>query len=106
MFGTATYGATLRRSAEGTKADLDTLEAELMRGSEYLVLFCEVPGGPFLRTPDLKRIRRLANKYGFVVVCDDTLGTSVNIDLLPYADIIVTSLGKLFSGQCNVMGGT
>jgi len=105
LFGASEY-LSLKWSEEGTKADLDILAKELKGGTIYLALFCEVPGGPFLRTPDLMRIRRLANEYGFVVVCDDTLGTSVNLDLLPYADIIVTSLGELFSGDCNVMGGT
>ena len=54
----------------------------------------------------MKYIRRLADQYDFVVVCDDTVGTSVNCDFLPYADVVVTSLTKMFSGKCNAMGGT
>jgi cystathionine gamma-synthase len=52
----------------------------------------------------MKYIRRLADhQYDFVVVCDDKVGTSVKCDLLPYDDVIVTSLTKMFSGEYNVM---
>ncbi|KAF4629920.1 hypothetical protein G7Y89_g8220 [Cudoniella acicularis] len=90
----------------GGSEELGILEHTLSTGTEIMALFCEFPGNPLLKTPDLKRIRELADRFDFVVVCDDTLGTSVNCDLLPYADVIVTSLTKLFSGSCNVMGGT
>ncbi|KAF7592863.1 hypothetical protein BBP40_012342 [Aspergillus hancockii] len=59
-----------------------------------------------LRTPDLQRIHALAAQYNFIVAVDDTLGTFVNIDVLPYVDVIITSLTKIFSGMCNVMGGS
>ena len=59
-----------------------------------------------LRTPDLRRIRSLADEYDFMVVCDDTIGTFFNIDILAEVDILCTSLTKMFSGACNVMGGS
>ena len=59
-----------------------------------------------LRTPDIRRIRTLADKYDFIVVCDDTVGTFVNVDILAEVDILCTSLTKMFSGACNVMGGS
>ena len=68
-------------------------------------LFCEIPSNPLCTTPDLHRIRKLADQYSFVVICDETIGTFVNVDVLPYVDVIVTSLTKIFSGACNVMGG-
>jgi cystathionine gamma-synthase len=89
----------------GSKEDLDTLESSLASGSRCTVLFCEVTSNPLLSTPDLHRIRDLANRFGFLVVCDDTLGTSVNVDILPYVDVTITSLTKIFSGKGNVMGG-
>ncbi|KAE9363254.1 PLP-dependent transferase [Stipitochalara longipes BDJ] len=87
-------------------SELTNLELALETGQEILALFCEFPGNPLLRSPDMKYIRRLADQYDFVVVCDDTVGTSVNCDLHPYVDVVVTSLTKMFSGECNVMGGT
>lgn len=87
-------------------ADLDDLEEQLKSGTRFLALFCEFPGNPLLACPDLLRIRKLADEYDFAVVIDETIGTFVNVNVLPYADIVVSSLTKIFSGDCNVMGGS
>lgn len=89
----------------GNAEELDQLESSLASGNRIIALFCEIPSNPQLHTPDLHRIRHLANNYSFIVVCDDTLATTVNVDILPYVDIVVSSLTKIFSGACNVMGG-
>lgn len=68
-------------------------------------MFTEFPGNPLLKSPDLRRIRELADKYDFVVVIDETVGNFLNVNVLPYADIVVSSLTKVFSGDSNVMGG-
>ncbi|KAL4970840.1 PLP-dependent transferase [Aspergillus stella-maris] len=91
---------------QGSSEDLDDLEARLKYGERYLALFCEFPGNPLLTCPDLKRIRRLADTYDFGVVVDETIGNPVNVHVLPYADVVVSSLTKIFSGDCNVMGGS
>ncbi|KAK7943238.1 cystathionine gamma-synthase [Apiospora aurea] len=85
--------------------DLDDLEEQLKSGARFLALFCEFPGNPLLACPDLVRIRKLADEYDFAVVVDETIGTFVNVNVLPYADVVVSSLTKIFSGDCNVMGG-
>ncbi|KAM0195626.1 hypothetical protein ACHAPA_007478 [Fusarium lateritium] len=85
--------------------DLDELEARLKAGERFLGLFCEFPGNPLLTCPDLTRIRKLADEYDFAVVVDETIGTFSNINVLPVADIVVSSLTKIFSGDSNVMGG-
>lgn len=73
--------------------------------SYRLALFTEAPGNPLLKTPDLMRIRALA-EYDFAVVVDETLGNFLNINVLQYADIVASSLTKIFSGDSNVMGGS
>ncbi|KAF4947317.1 hypothetical protein FGADI_10498 [Fusarium gaditjirri] len=85
--------------------DLDDLEARLKSGERFLGLFCEFPGNPLLTCPDLTRIRKLADEYDFAVVVDETIGTFANINVLPVADVVVSSLTKIFSGDSNVMGG-
>jgi len=87
-------------------SELDALERRLEAGERYLALWCEFPGNPLLRTPDLQRIRKLADKYDFGVCVDETIGNFLNIHVLPYADIVVSSLTKIFSGDSNVMGGS
>lgn len=89
----------------GESSDLDDLEQRLERGERFLALFCEFPGNPLLKTPDLIRIRRLADKYDFAVVVDETIGNFLNVNVLPHADVVVSSLTKVFSGDSNVMGG-
>ncbi|PWY87996.1 PLP-dependent transferase [Aspergillus sclerotioniger CBS 115572] len=90
----------------GSSEDLDDLEARLKAGERYLALFCEFPGNPMLACPDLKRIKKLADTYDFGVVVDETIGNSINVQVLPHADVVVSSLTKIFSGDCNVMGGS
>ncbi|KAI1117813.1 pyridoxal phosphate-dependent transferase [Nemania sp. NC0429] len=90
----------------GSPADLDDLEARLGAGERFLALFCEFPGNPLLTCPDLARIRRLADAYDFAVVVDETIGNFINVNVLPLADVVVSSLTKIFSGDCNVMGGS
>lgn len=90
----------------GSSADLDDLEARLKAGERYLALFCEFPGNPILHCPDLRRIRQLADTYDFAIVVDETISNLINVHLLPFADVVVSSLTKIFSGECNVMGGS
>jgi len=68
-------------------------------------VFCEVPTNPLLVTPDLPQLRQLADQYGFLLVVDDTLSACGNLQLLPIADVLVTSLTKYFSGYGNVLAG-
>lgn len=95
----------------GFDSDIDTLAALLASSSApsssppALALFCEFPSNPLLRAPNLQRLRDLADKYGFLVVIDDTVGNFMNVKVLPFADILVSSLSKVFSGEANVMGG-
>lgn len=85
---------------------MDDLDRRLESGEKYLALFCEFPGNPLLKTPDLLRIRTLADRYDFAVVVDETIGNFLNVHVLPHADVIVSSLTKVFSGDSNVMGGS
>ena len=95
----------------GLDDDIDSLERILVEEFErnperpLLALFTEHPSNPLLRSVDLSRLRTLADKYDFPIVVDDTVGNCINVDVLPYADIVVCSLTKFFSGVPNVMGG-
>lgn len=89
----------------GDEADLSNLEKLLAGGQKISSLFCEFPSNPLLRSPDLQRLRALADQYHFLIVVDETVGNFVNVQVLPYADIVVSSLTKIFTGEANGMGG-
>lgn len=96
----------------GLDKDIDELEGLLERERAeksdvppVLALFTEFPSNPLLRCADLLRLRALADKYDFLIVVDETLGNFANVEVLPYADVVVSSLSKVFSGDANVMGG-
>ncbi|KAI0786308.1 pyridoxal phosphate-dependent transferase [Abortiporus biennis] len=97
----------------GTDEDLDKLERMLEEESQkdpskppILALFTEFPSNPLLRCADMSRLHKLADKYDFLIVVDETIGNFVNVEVLPYADVVVSSLSKVFSGDSNVMGGS
>lgn len=89
----------------GSSADIDDLEERCKAGEQFLALFCEFPGNPLLKSPDVCRLRLLAERYNFAIVIDETIGNFLNVNVLPHADVIVSSLTKVFSGDSNVMGG-
>ncbi|KAJ7185437.1 pyridoxal phosphate-dependent transferase [Mycena filopes] len=92
-----------------TNETLDDLEALLATGTPerpaILALFTDFPGNPHLRSADLRRLRTLADRYNFPLVIDETVGGYINVQLLPYCDVVVSSLTKLFSGNANVLAG-
>ncbi|KAG7697928.1 hypothetical protein KL951_002502 [Ogataea haglerorum] len=100
------WGAGVHFYGFGDDNSLDALEKRLEDGEPILSLFCECPSNPLLKTPDLIRIKKLADKYDFAVVVDDTVGNITNIDVLGHCDIVTSSLTKVFSGDSNVMGGS
>ena len=66
----------------------------------------ELPSNPLLRCIDLPTIARLAHQQGVPVIADDTIGSGVNIDGLPHADLVFSSLTKSFAGRGDVLAGS
>ncbi|KZP30148.1 PLP-dependent transferase [Athelia psychrophila] len=97
----------------GSSNDMDELERVIQEeltatpsNPGVFAIFAETPSNPVLRCPDLPRLRALADKYDIPLILDDTVGNFVNMDVFSYADILVTSLSKLFSGSGDVTGGS
>lgn len=69
---------------------------QLSQGRPIACLFCAIPSNFLSATPDLHRIRRsLAAHYHCIVVRDETIGALINVNVLPYVDVIIVSLIKI-----------
>ncbi|KAF8207707.1 pyridoxal phosphate-dependent transferase [Mycena galopus ATCC 62051] len=88
---------------------IDELETLLAAGTPenpaILALYTDFPGNPHLYGADIIRLRGLADRYNFPIIIDETVAGYLNTQILPYCDIVVTSLTKFFSGLANVLGG-
>ncbi|KAG8893450.1 hypothetical protein FRB99_001941 [Tulasnella sp. 403] len=100
------FGNGLDSDLPALRELLESSSAVTSQAPPILALFCEFPSNPLLRSPNLAELRKLADEFGFVIVVDETIGNFVNVDVLKYADIVVSSLTKVFSGETNVMGGS
>ena len=86
--------------------NLDELESILKsRGFEVAGIISEMPTNPLVQTPDVERLVNLARTYGVALVVDPTVSSIINVDVLPFTDVLVTSLTKYVSHEGDVMMG-
>ena len=86
--------------------DADELERLLeSRPDEFAGIITEFPTNPLIQSADLERIRDLATKFGVYLIVDPTVLSPANVDVSPYADIIVNSLTKYAANQGTVIAG-
>ncbi|KAG7389013.1 hypothetical protein PHYPSEUDO_011476 [Phytophthora pseudosyringae] len=86
--------------------EMEEMEA-IVAKEKVLGIWTEFPSNPLLSMADLKRLAKCAHDNGTVLVVDDTVGSyNVNTMMHGCADVVVTSLSKIFSGTGNVMGGS
>ncbi|PHH66732.1 hypothetical protein CDD81_5864 [Ophiocordyceps australis] len=103
-------GPGLKFFPRGIDEDLSDLEAflqdERVHGRKVQAIWAEFPANPSLITPNLVRLRSLADEYDIVLAIDDTIGSWANIDITSKVDILVTSLTKSFNGYADVIAGS
>ncbi len=85
-------------------ADEERLIAEIEEKNPS-ALVVELPSNPMLQCIDLPLVADIAHKRGILVIADDTIGSALNIDALPYADLIFSSLTKSFAGRGDILAG-
>lgn len=104
------FGPGYKFFGTGDGAELDELETylkdEVKEGRKIQAVWTEFPSNPLLSTPDLGRLRHLADEYGFLLIVDDTVASFCNVDVLSAADMVVTSLTKSFNGYADVMAAS
>jgi len=85
--------------------DFEKLE-NILKNKQIAGIFTEFPTNPLLQSVDLNKLAQIAHEYKVPIIVDDTIGNFANIQVLPQADILVSSLTKIFSGYGDVMGGS
>lgn len=68
-------------------------------------VFAELPNNPRLASPDLVHLSTLATREGALRILDPSSSGMVNVDLMPHADLLVTSLTKYSGARGDVMAG-
>ena len=87
-------------------SNLDLLEDYLKDyGFKISAIITEIPTNPLIISSDIKRLRKLCNKYNIPLIIDTTFATPYNLDLRDYADIFVESLTKFACGNADVLMG-
>ena len=85
---------------------LDMLEAYLLEHhADVAALTTEVMTNPLLQTADILRLSQLCQRYDIPFIVDTSMPTPVNVEVLPYADIVIESLTKFAGGHADVMAG-
>ncbi len=69
-------------------------------------LIIEIPSNPLLQCVDLISISKLAQDKNIPIIVDDTIGSSLNVHLTPYADVVFSSLTKSFAGRGDILAGS
>jgi cystathionine gamma-synthase len=84
--------------------DLAAVERLLATGAIAGVL-TEVPNNPQLETADIPALRALCDRHGAKLLLDPSSVGLASVDVLPHADILVSSLTKYAGSEGDVMAG-
>jgi cystathionine gamma-synthase len=84
--------------------DLAAVERLLAAGNVAGV-FTEVPNNPQLETADIPALRALCDKHSAKLLLDPSSVGLASVDVLPFADIVVSSLTKYAGSEGDVMAG-
>ena len=87
-------------------ADLDGLARLLdAHAGRVAGVFAEVPTNPLIQTPALAALAALCRARGVALVVDPTIASPLNLDVLPYADVVANSLTKYTASEGDVILG-
>ncbi|WP_269609705.1 PLP-dependent transferase [Prochlorococcus marinus] len=87
------------------KTTLSHIKEELDKKNPA-ALIIEIPSNPLLQCVDLISISKLAQDKNIPIIVDDTIGSSLNVHLTPYADVVFSSLTKSFAGRGDILAGS
>ena len=84
--------------------DLASVEKLLATGTIAGVI-TEIPTNPQLETADVAALRKLCDQHGALLILDPSAVGLANVDVLPWADLVVASLTKYAGAAGDIMAG-
>ena len=86
--------------------DVDAIVAKIRSSGDMLAaVVVECPSNPLIRVCEVHRIAAAVREQGGVMMIDPTIASVFNVDVLPCADLLVTSLTKYASIEGDIMIG-
>jgi cystathionine gamma-synthase len=86
--------------------DLDALARIFAaHGSRIAGVIAEVPTNPLIQTPDLPALAALCRQHGARLLVDPSISSVFNLDVLPHADVVVSSLTKYTASEGDLTAG-
>ena len=84
-------------------AALERLFAE--RGARIAGLIAEIPTIPLVQSPDAGALAALCRRHGAILILDPSVASLFSANLLPHADMVVSSLTKYTGNEGDIMAG-
>jgi len=85
------------------QAALERLFAE--QGSRIAGVLTEIPNNPLMQTPDVPALAALCRRHGVRLVLDGSIASVFSVDVLAFADLLVSSLTKYTASEGDVLAG-
>ncbi|HYC72971.1 MAG TPA: PLP-dependent transferase [Opitutaceae bacterium] len=74
-------------------------------GARIAGVIAEVPTNPLIQTPDLPALAALCRAHGARLLVDPSISSAFNLDVLPHADVVVSSLTKYTASEGDLTAG-
>ena len=84
-------------------SSLEKLFAE--KGDRIAGLITEIPTNPLIQTPDVSVLTSLCRRHRATLILDPSVASLYSVNLLPHADMIVSSLTKYTGSEGDVIAG-
>ena len=76
-----------------------------MHGARIAGVIAEVPTNPLIQTPALPALAALCRHHGARLLVDPSISSAWNLDVLPHADVVVSSLTKYTASEGDLTAG-
>lgn len=77
----------------------------IQHGKRIAGVVAEVPTNPLIQTPDLPALAALCRRHGVLLLVDPSISSVFNLDVLPHADVVVSSLTKYTGSDGDLTAG-